>query len=51
MTVVTEKLKDLQKELEDEYKKEVPDEKVIAKLKAKIFGLGLQLTRNDMYLK
>jgi hypothetical protein len=51
MTMVTQKLKELQSELEVELKKETPDLKVIARLKSKIFTLGLQLTRNDMYLK
>lgn len=51
MTVVVSKIEELKKELEVEEKKEFPDKKKIARLKAKIFTLGLQLTRNDMYLK
>jgi hypothetical protein len=51
MSVVTDKIKELQKQMEDERKKDVPDANIIARLNAKIFNLGLQLTRNDMYLK
>lgn len=51
MSAVTDKLKELQTELDTELKKEAPDKIVVARLQAKIFTLGLQLTRNDMYLK
>lgn len=51
MTAVTQKLAELQKELEEELKKEELDTKKIARIKSKIFYLGLQLTRNDIYLK
>lgn len=50
MTNVVEKLKELQKELETESKKEEPDKKKMARLRVKICSLGLQLTRNDIYL-
>jgi hypothetical protein len=51
MTALTDKIKELQKELETELKKDAPDKAIVARLQSKIFTLGLQLTRNDMYLK
>ena len=49
--MVIDKIKELQKELETELDKEERDEVKIKKLRTKIFNLGLQITRSDIYLR
>lgn len=51
MLSVIERIKQLQNELGLELKAENPDNAKISKLRAKIFMLGIGLTRNDIYNK